>query len=203
MSTEKGSVVAVHSKVDKLRASKGGRSMWVRTVEEEGWFFATGGRIKKNGSVSVWMEAACDGGPTGTLNTLTLGVDGNALIWADFGLGTQTPDLGPPGTVWSRPQDGAIFLERNIPSGLRGGAQFAMELFCVMMAQFFEQRIGPRKGGGLLCSEERREALLPEVVRALDLAFCLGSWGVAQGDLIKAQGAAELGESVWLTGEEK
>ena len=109
------------------------------------------------------------------------------MIWADFGLGAQTPYVGPPRAVWSRTQDGAIFLERKIPSGLRGGTQFAMELFCVvMMAQFFEQRIGLRKGGDLLCGEKRWEALLPEVVRALDLAFRLGSWGIAQGDLIKA-----------------
>ena len=44
---------------------------------------------------------------------------------------------------------------------------------------------------------------MPEVVRSLDFAFGLGSRGVAQGDFVKAQGAAELGKGLWLTGEEE
>ncbi len=79
-----------------------------------------------------------------------------------------------------------------------------MDLFCiVMVAQLFEQGVGLRKGRDLLCGEEWREAFLPEVVRALDLSFGLGSRRVAQGDFAKAQGAAELGQSLWLTGEEE
>ena len=44
---------------------------------------------------------------------------------------------------------------------------------------------------------------MPKVVRTLDLAFGLRSRRIAQGDFVKAQGAAELGQSVWLTGEEE
>ena len=55
----------------------------------------------------------------------------------------------------------------------------------------------------MLCGEERREAFLPEVVRSLDLAFGLRSRCVTQGDFVKAQGAAELGQGLRLTGEEE
>ncbi len=73
----------------------------------------------------------------------------------------------------------------------------------VVMAELFEQSVGLREGGDLLGGEERREALLPEVVQALDLAFGLWSRSVAQRDLVKAQRAAELREGLWLTGEEE
>ena len=126
------------------------------------------------------------------------------MIWSDFGLGAQAPDVGPPGAVWSCPQGGAVFFESKVPSGLRGGTQFAMDFFCVVMvAKFFEQSVGLREGGDLLGGEDRREAFLPEVVRALDLAFGLRGGSVAQRNLVKAQSAAELRESVWLTGEEE
>jgi hypothetical protein len=72
-----------------------------------------------------------------------------------------------------------------------------------MVAKFFEQRIGLLEGGDLLGGEYWGKAFLPEVVRALDLAFSLRSWSVAQRDLVKAQGTAELCESVWLTGKEE
>src|ERR1700678_903407 len=73
----------------------------------------------------------------------------------------------------------------------------------VVMAKLFEQSVGLREGGDLLGGEDRREAFLPEVVRALDLAFGLRSGSVAQRNLVKAQGAAELGQGLWLTGEEE
>ncbi len=79
-----------------------------------------------------------------------------------------------------------------------------MDLFCVVMvAQFFEQIVGFRESGYLLRGKERWEAFLPEVVRALDFAFGLRSRGVTQRDFVKAQGAAELGQSLWLTGKEE
>jgi hypothetical protein len=63
-----------------------------------------------------------------------------------------------------------------------------MDFFCVvMMAKFFEQRVGLREGGDLLGGEDWRKAFLPEVVRALDLAFGLRGGSVAQRDLVKAQ----------------
>ena len=52
----------------------------------------------------------------------------------------------------------------------------------VMEAQFFEQRIGFWQRGNVLCGEEWREAFLPEVMGALDLALGLRCGGVTQRD---------------------
>lgn len=44
---------------------------------------------------------------------------------------------------------------------------------------------------------------MPVVVAAFDFAFCLGRGGVAQGDAIKLESCAELGERVRSVGEEE
>lgn len=131
------------------------------------------------------------------------GADGDAAVGADFGLGALAPDVvGPPGAVWSGAQGGALFLQSQIPCGLRGGAQFAVAFFLVgVNAKFFEQRVGLGQGGDVLGGEERREALLPKIMRALDLALGLGGGRVTQRDFVEAQGGAELGESLRLAGE--
>lgn len=150
------------------------------------------------------MEAAGDRGAAGAFDAEALGADGDALIGADFGLGTLAPDVGPPRAGWGGTQDGALLRESQIPSGLRGGTQLAVEfLLVVVKAEFFEQGIGLREGGDVLGGEERREAFLPEVVGTFDLAF--GLWGgrIAQGDFVEAQGPAELGEGVGGAGEKE
>src|SRR4051812_36425712 len=73
----------------------------------------------------------------------------------------------------------------------------------VVLTKLFEQGVGLGEGSDLLSGEDWRQAFLPEVVRALDLALGLGSWGVTQRDLVEAEGAAELGESLGLTGKEE
>lgn len=111
----------------------------MRKVEEEGWELAVGWRQEEDRGIAVWMEAAGDRGAARALDTKALRADGNALIRADFGLGAQAPDVGPPGALWGGAQDRAIFLQSKVPCGLRGGTQFAMDLFCVVMvAQLFE-----------------------------------------------------------------
>ena len=72
-----------------------------------------------------------------------------------------------------------------------------------MEAEFFEEGVGLGQRGDVLGGEEGREAFLPEVVGALDLAFGLRSGGVAQRDFVEAQGGAELGQSVWGAGKEE
>ena len=60
-----------------------------------------------------------------------------------------------------------LFLPREIPSGLRGGAQFAVVFAGVVVeAELFEQDISLGQGGDVLGGKESREALLPEVVGA-------------------------------------
>ena len=69
-------------------------------VEEEGWEFAVGGRQEEDRGIAVWMEAAGNRSAAGPLDMEALRADGDPLIRADFGLGTQAPDVGPPGAVW-------------------------------------------------------------------------------------------------------
>ncbi len=79
-----------------------------------------------------------------------------------------------------------------------------MTFFLVVVeAEAFEQCVCLWEGGDVLGGEERRKALLPKIMGALDLAFGLRSGGVAQRDVVEAQGGAKLGESVWLAGEKE
>ena len=73
----------------------------------------------------------------------------------------------------------------------------------VVEAQLLDQEIGFGQGGDVFGGEKGGETFLPEVVRAFDFSFGLGSWGEAQGDFVKAQGSAELGKGIGLVGEEK
>ena len=184
--------------------SKADRYFWGWEMEEEDGELTVGRRMENGGCVTVWMEATGDGGAAGAFDAEALGADGDPLIGADFGLGTLAPDVGPPRAVWSGAEDGALLRESKVPGGLRGGAQFAVEFFLVVVkAEFFEQKIGLGQRGDVLCGEEWREAFLPEVVGAFDLAFGLRSGRVAQGDFVEAQGGAELSESVGRAGKEE
>ena len=51
--------------------------------------------------------------------------------------------------------------------------------------------------------EQSREALLPEVVAAFDLALGLGSGSVKEGNAIEVQGGTQLSESLRGVSEEK
>ena len=46
------------------------------------------------------------------------------------------------------------------------------------------------------------QTLLPEEVRALDLAFGLRSGGEAKGDAVEVESLTQLGEDLWVMGEE-
>jgi len=100
MSSANCTGVVVHSNPDKLCAIKPGQLFWVRKVEEEGWELAVGWRQEEDRGIAVWMEAAGDRGAARALDMKALRADGDALIRADFGLGAQAPDVGPPGAVW-------------------------------------------------------------------------------------------------------
>ena len=144
--------------------SKADGSFWGRNVEKEDGELAVGGRMEQGGGITVWVEAASDGGAAGAFDGETLGADGDAPIGADFGLRALAPDVGPPRAVWGGAQDGAFLVQSQLPCGLRGGAQFAVAfLLVVVKAAFFEQDIGFGQRGDVLGGEEWREALLPEM----------------------------------------
>jgi hypothetical protein len=66
-----------------------------------------------------------------------------------------------------------------------------------------EQGVGGFEGEDVIGGEQGWEAFLPVVVAALDFAFGLGSGGVAQGDAVKVERLAELGEGVRGVGEKE
>lgn len=165
--------VVVHSKADGYF---GGRE-----VKERDGELSVFGRVEEDADIAVCVETSCDAGAGRAFDAQALGADGDAAVGADFGTGALAPDAGPPGAFWSGAQGGALFLQRQVPCGLRGGAQFAVTFFLVVViAKFFEQRVGLGQGGDVLGGEERREALLPKIMSAFDLAFGLRGGRVTQ-----------------------
>ena len=161
-------------------------------------------RGEEDGVVAVGMEASGDECAGRFVDAETLGGEGDAAVGADAGLGAGAPDVGPPGAARGGPEDGAFFPAGAIPGDLRGGADLPVLLVGVVVrAELVDPAVGLGEGGDVLRGEERRKALLPEVVGALDLALGLRSGRVAQGDLVKAEGGAELGEGVRGMGEEE
>ena len=81
--------------------------------------------------------------------------------------------------------------------GVGSGAEFAVDFVGVGVGEeLIEEGVGGFDGEDVIGGEQGREAFLPVVVAALDFAFGLGSGGVAQGDAVKVEGLAELGEGV-------
>ena len=72
-----------------------------------------------------------------------------------------------------------------------------------MGAEFFEQGVGGGEVGDGVCGEEGREAVLPVLMAALDLALGLRRGGVTEAHAVKVEGFAELGERAGDVGEEE
>ena len=162
-------------------------------MEEENGAMIFVRRVAEDGGVAVWMEAASDGGTGREIDPKALGAAGDAAIGADLGLGMHAPDAGPPRAARSGAKRAAVFAAGEVPGGLRSGADLAvLFLGVVMAAELIEQSVGLGQRGDVLCGEEGREALLPEVMGAFDFALGLRSGRVAQGDCVEAQGGAEL-----------
>jgi hypothetical protein len=70
-------------------------------------------------------------------------------------------------------------------------------------AEFREQGVEGFESGDGFCGAEGGEAVLPVLVAALDLALGLRGRGVAEGDAVKVEGGAELGERLGNRGEEE
>ena len=173
-------------------------------MEEENGKFAFCWGKEDEGKIAVWMETACYPGVWRLIDAQALGAKCDATVRADAGLGANTPDVRPPRAFWRGPQGGTILFLGKIPSCLRGGTDFAMHFIDVVVnAKLIDEGIGLQESGDMFSGEERGEAFLPEVVSTLYLAFGLRSRSEAQGDIIEAEGGAELGKSVWLVGEEE
>ncbi len=107
------------------------------------------------------MLAAKDFGAGFQFTAQTLRADGDATVTAHFQNGAHAPDVRPPRTLRRRAQHKTPFFFGEVPGGLRGRFYFTMDfLGVVMAAQFFEQRIGLRKGGDFFGGKKSGEPVL-------------------------------------------
>jgi len=150
-----------------------------------------------------WVKAKQHFGSRRCLDAKPLGADGDTSVGADLEEGAQAPDIVPPGAVRCGTQCGAFFLLGLIPGPLGCLAQFSMDFPCiVVLAQVIDVLVGGFDFGDLFAGEVGRQASLPELVFAFDLAFGLGRGRVAQADVIELERPAQLGKRVRVLGEE-
>ena len=152
------------------------------------------GRGSEDGEVPVWMKAADDFGTWRPLDAQARSAECDAAVWVDACAGALAPDVRPPRAAWSGAENRALLAQGKPPCGLRGGADLAMVLmFVAVDAQCVDQGVGRAEGGDRLGGEDRRQALLPEIVEAFDFALGLWRGGVAQGDFVKSAGRRRAG----------
>ena len=97
-----------------------------------------------------------------------------------------------------------ILRESGLVGGVWSGADFAVELVVIGVGEeLFDEGVCRGDGVDGFGGEERRQTFLPVVMATFDFAFCLWSGSVAEGDAVKPEGFAELGESVWEVGEKE
>jgi len=135
---------------------------------------------------------------------LTQGADGDLAVIADADVSLLAPDIGPPRAGWGGPQNGTVLSQRLAAGGVRGGAQFAMDLVLVGMEQkLVQQAVGSFQFEDVIGSEQWGQAFLPIVMAAFNFAFGLGCGGKAESDAVEVQSNAQLGESFGQVGEEE
>ena len=81
--------------------------------------------------VAIGAQATDDGGAGWSIQGLALGADGDFAIVADADTDLLAPDKGPPRIRRGQTQDGVFVGESLGASGVRGGAQFAMDFVLV------------------------------------------------------------------------
>jgi len=120
---------------------------------------------------------------------------GDAAVWLDGDRGAEAPDAGPPRAFGGGAQGGAAFLVRGLPCAQRSHGQFAVTLVGVAMAtEVGEEEVGRGDVGQRVGGEQGGDAVLPVLVAALDFAFGLRRGRIAEGDVVKMECGAELGE---------
>ena len=130
----------------------------------------------------------------GRIHAEPLTADGDFSICPHPYFAALAKDVGPPRTLGSRPQDRALVRQGLFPGRLRSAADFPVLFHLVMMfAQGLQEFIGRAEFGDVFRQEERRQPFLPELVATLYFTFCLRGGGIAQGDIVKAEGRGQLG----------
>jgi len=109
--------------------------------------------------VTIRPQAADDFGAGRGVNGLSLGADGDFAVIPDAEEGLLAPDIGPPRTGGGLAQDGTVLSQGAGASGLRGGAQFAMDFVLVgMEPELVEQAVGRFQIEDVISGEQRGQA---------------------------------------------
>ena len=123
--------------------------------------------------------------------------DGHATVGANFEGGAHAPDVGPPGAARGRAQHAAFFALGRARGGIGRARQFALDLVGVAVtAQVGQERVGRGGGGDGFGGEEGRQAALPVLMLAFDLALGLRGQRLAQGDAVEVERGPQLSEGV-------
>jgi len=110
--------------------------------QDDGSGFRIGG-IAEEEDVSVWTQAADNGGADGRIDGEALGSDRHLAIISDADLGLKTPNIRPPGAGRVGAKHGAIFCQGLSPGGCWSQTQFTMEFIGVDMRQeLIQQQVG-------------------------------------------------------------
>ncbi len=74
-----------------------------------------GGRVAEDGEVAVWVLAVDEASVGWSGDAQAQGADGDAAVGADFEVGAQAEDLGPPRALWGWAEHGAALLCGLLP----------------------------------------------------------------------------------------
>jgi len=155
-------------------------------------------------NVSIWAEAADDGGAGWGVKGLALRADGDFAVVADADAGLLAPDVRPPRTVGGGTDDGAFFGEGLLVGGVGCLAEFAVDFVLVGVGdELVEQLVGPDQFHDVVGGQERDKAFLPVVMPAFDFTFGLGRRRIKELDTVEVEGRPKLGEGVGVVGVEE
>src|SRR5258706_3007556 len=102
--------------------------------QDDGSGFRIGG-IAEEEDVSVWTQAADNGGADGRIDGEALGSDRHLAIISDADLGLKTPNIRPPGAGRVGANHGPIFCQGLSPAGCWSRTQLTMEFIAVHIRQ--------------------------------------------------------------------
>ena len=173
-------------------------------MEQDAGFGFGIGRLAEVVNVSIWAEAADDGGAGWGVNGLALRADGDFAVVPDADAGLLAPDVGPPRAVGCWTEDGTFFRERLLLGLERCLPDFAVDFMLVGVGhELVEEVVGPDQFHDVVGGQEGDKAFLPVVMTAFDFTFGLGRWGVAELDAVKVERGPKLGEGVGVVGVEE
>jgi len=175
-----------------------------RAVEENDGLGVGIGGVTQVEDVAVGSQATDDRGARRSGDGQALVTDGDFAVVADTDSGLLTPDIGPPRASGNGAQNGTVFGEGLVASGLGGHPEFTVDFMLVGMGhQLCEQAVGPTQFDDLIGGQESGEAFLPVVVATFDLSFCLGGGRVTEGDAVEVEGGTQLGKGLGVVGVEQ